>query len=287
MLTAAIMDQLTFTASFGEVDIEPEFSPMLARPITMDAVAFPALASPKLDGIRCVIRDGRAQTRENNDIPNLFIRGALAGLPDGLDGEVITYTDGRADCLEDIQSKVSSEDGQPDFVFHVFDDFAEPDVRADVRQNGIAAKVAGRGCVEVVPAVRAADLDELAALERQWVDGDGYEGVMIRAPGGAYKFGRSTVRQGLMLKIKRFQDDEAEVVAVVQEGDAARVSAYVVVWRGVRFKLGAGGSLESRARAWQMRGTLPGQRLTFRYRGLTTNGTPRNASFVCIRSDVF
>ncbi|WP_062114084.1 hypothetical protein [Aureimonas sp. AU40] len=287
MLTAAIMESLTFSASFGEVDLEPTFSPMLARPVSMDAVSFPVLASPKLDGIRCVIREGRAQTRENNDIPNAFIRAALVGLPDGLDGEIITYTAGQADCLEDIQSKVSSEDGQPEFVFHVFDDFAEPSTRADERHAGIAKRVAGRSCVAVVPSALVEDLATLEAFEAKSVDQDGFEGIMIRKPDGAYKFGRSTVRQGLLLKVKRFQDDEAEIVAVVQENDAARVGAFIVVWKGVRFKLAAGGSLDSRARAWKNRASLPGQRVTFRYRGLTTNGTPRNASFVCIRSDLF
>jgi DNA ligase-1 len=40
----------------------------------------------------------------------------------------------------------------------------------------------------------------------------GFEGVMIRDPLGPYKFGRSTVREGWLLRVKRFQDAEGVVI---------------------------------------------------------------------------
>ncbi len=40
----------------------------------------------------------------------------------------------------------------------------------------------------------------------------GYEGVMIRSFDGPYKCGRSTVREGFLLKVKRFKDSEAEIL---------------------------------------------------------------------------
>src|SRR5690606_28483163 len=40
----------------------------------------------------------------------------------------------------------------------------------------------------------------------------GYEGVMLRDPDGPYKFGRSTLREGTLLKLKRFEDAEAVVI---------------------------------------------------------------------------
>ena len=63
--------------------------PLLAYTVSdLAAVRFPVLASPKLDGVRCVIRDGVAMTRTLKPIPNRHVRAMLAHLPD-LDGELI------------------------------------------------------------------------------------------------------------------------------------------------------------------------------------------------------
>jgi DNA ligase-1 len=42
----------------------------------------------------------------------------------------------------------------------------------------------------------------------------GYEGIMLRAPYAPYKFGRSTLKEGYLMKLKRFEDSEAEVLKV-------------------------------------------------------------------------
>ena len=41
----------------------------------------------------------------------------------------------------------------------------------------------------------------------------GYEGLMLRDPNGIYKFGRSSVKENILLKVKEFMDDEAEIIA--------------------------------------------------------------------------
>ena len=46
---------------------------------------------------------------------------------------------------------------------------------------------------------------------------DGYEGLMLRAPDGPYKFGRSTVKENTLLKVKNFLDDEAEVIGFKEQ----------------------------------------------------------------------
>jgi DNA ligase-1 len=42
----------------------------------------------------------------------------------------------------------------------------------------------------------------------------GYEGLILRDPLSPYKYGRASMKQGWMLKLKRFQDDEAEIIGV-------------------------------------------------------------------------
>lgn len=41
--------------------------------------------------------------------------------------------------------------------------------------------------------------------------------MILRSHNGAYKHGRSTVREGGLLKLKRFLDSEAEVLEVIEE----------------------------------------------------------------------
>src|SRR5437899_138139 len=45
----------------------------------------------------------------------------------------------------------------------------------------------------------------------------GFEGVMLRKPDGPYKFGRSTVREGYLMKVKRFTQEEAVVVGYEEQ----------------------------------------------------------------------
>jgi DNA ligase-1 len=58
--------------------------------------------------------------------------------------------------------------------------------------------------------------EELLAYER-WCLDRGYEGVMLRDPDGPYKFGRSTMREGSLIKLKRFEEAEAVVVGFEEE----------------------------------------------------------------------
>jgi hypothetical protein len=51
---------------------------------------------------------------------------------------------------------------------------------------------------------------------------------MLRDPNGPYKFGRSTRKEGYLLKLKRFCDSEAEVIGVVElmhNGNEAKTNA--------------------------------------------------------------
>ena len=65
--------------------------------------------------------------------------------------------------------------------------------------------------VEKILPVEIRDAVQLADFEEQCLS-DGYEGVMVRTPDSPYKCGRSTEREGWLLKIKRFDDAEAVIL---------------------------------------------------------------------------
>jgi DNA ligase-1 len=67
--------------------------PILAEkiePSELENLKYPVLVSPKLDGIRCLIVDGKALSRSFKPIPNLFIQSLLSKQEfNGLDGELV------------------------------------------------------------------------------------------------------------------------------------------------------------------------------------------------------
>jgi DNA ligase 1 len=56
-------------------------------------------------------------------------------------------------------------------------------------------------------------MDALDAFEAKQLE-RGLEGVILRAPNGPYKFGRSSTNEGTLLKLKRFEDSEATIIGV-------------------------------------------------------------------------
>src|SRR5262245_1718542 len=99
------------------------FRPMLApnKCVDPEKVAMPCLASIKIDGIRCIIRDGIPVTRTIKPVRNRFITAVLSGLPDGLDGELVCGKPYGHDVMKRAQEGVMTADGEPDFTFYVFD----------------------------------------------------------------------------------------------------------------------------------------------------------------------
>src|SRR5262245_40530712 len=68
-------------------------------------------------------------SRQLKLIPNRFVRRTLEDM--GLhycDGELLTYSDGKWDDFNTVQSKIMTEGGQPNFVWFMFDHFQNQDM---------------------------------------------------------------------------------------------------------------------------------------------------------------
>lgn len=286
------------------------FQPLLAERKKPDLtkLTYPKLGSPKLDGIRCIIRDGQALSRKLKPIPNTFVQDCLRGLPEGLDGELIVGGEVDSRVWNGTQSGIMSRDGEPDFKYWIFD---------CVGDSGFADRY--RRAVEIVneylpayPWLRSVPhhtitgVDDAEHYESYYVE-KGFEGLMLRSLDGAYKFGRSTLKEEILLKLKRFEDAEAIVIDVVERmhntneqerderGYAKRSHAKagkvgtgtlgaLVCSIGVRedgsvglpgegvkevtFEIGTGFTQEQRETLWA-RGDLRGTIHTFKFQGLT------------------
>ncbi|KPP97389.1 DNA ligase [Marinobacter sp. HL-58] len=125
---------------------------------------------------------------------------------------------------------------------------------------------------------RVADRDELMALLDDTVAAGG-EGLMLRRGDSHHSTGRSDD----LLKVKRFDDAEAVVVAHLPgSGKYRGMMGSIRVERedGRQFRIGTGFSDAQR------RNPPPvGSIITYKYYGYTTTGLPRFASFLRVRND--
>lgn len=257
------------------------FKPMLSgkAPADLTKLTYPVLASPKLDGIRCIIRDGLALSRNLKPIPNERVREALEGLPDGVDGELMVEGGFNA-CQSFFMSREPSE-WTNDWWLFAFDWIRSLTAEQLPFQNRLAhltcwSENNGHNNLHVVQHVLIANSEQLLAYDAENV-ARGFEGTMVRDPEGPYKFGRSTAREGYLLKIKQFEDEEAVVVDAVERmhneneleqdalGHAKRSHAKAgmvpagdlgaLVCRtadGAEFQIGSGFTADQRSMYWEL-----------------------------------
>lgn len=298
------------------------FKPLLAEPA--EDIEFPVYASVKIDGIRACMLNGRLVSRRLKPIPNTYIRRTLEAIPslEYCDGELLTFTNGKMDDFNTIQSKVMTEAGKPEFYWYMFDHFKYPEHPFTERMVLIPK---GQQYTRVVTQILIHSEGELDAIEARAVS-DGWEGLMIRSPQGYYKYGRSTAKQGILLKVvRRFRAEaiitgtyermhNANEATIDERGYTERSShkdnkhgrgdlgGLDLLWNGmvsgklfpsialpaaggVEFSCGTGYDDALRAHLWEIRETLPGKIVTFEFRGIGVNMRPRFPAFIGFRND--
>lgn len=193
------------------------FKPMLATAIEdTSTLKFPVLASIKLDGIRATVQGGQLLSRNLKPIPNKKVQEKFKGLPEGFDGELIYGNPADEHAFSNTTSIVMSHDKDPGGVrFWVFDSFSDKpffERNQDVYEElfDIDADV------EQVHQHEINNEEELLAYEAAALE-QGHEGLMVRSLDGPYKQGRATLKQGYLLKLKRFKDGEARILSFVEE----------------------------------------------------------------------
>lgn len=289
------------------------FKPLLAATCEdMSALRFPLLASPKLDGIRAMVIDGKLVSRTMKPIPNLHVRDLFSNSKlEGLDGELIDGTPTDEDAFNRTTRSVMKVAGVPTGVrFHVFDRIG-PAIFAD-RIEKVMRLVDSLPGVHPVWHTEVNTLAEVRRYENLCVV-KGYEGIMLRDPSGPYKQGRSTMREQTLMKVKRFTDDEAIVIGCVEgehNANEAGKDAFgrtersshkagmvpngtlgalsVSNTRGQVFSIGTGFTAAQRVDLWSshVKGDgLIGKLVKYRYQAAGMKDVPRFPSFVGFRED--
>lgn len=279
--------------------------PMLSGKVDdVSHLNYPVEATPKLDGIRCLKVDGKVVSRTFKPIKNDFIRTHLeAILPDGADGEVMVGT-----TFQECTSGVMRQSGEPDFSFYMFD-YVKDDIKKPYLERMLDMQEwydqAGRPerVVLWLP-ITINDTDTLNSYEADCLN-DGYEGVMVRSPKGPYKCGRGTLNEGYLLKVKRFDDAEAEVIGfeeLLHNNNVATKDAFGRTERsshkenkvpagvlgklilkhpdtGIEFGCGTGLTAKQRKEFWENKDSLVGKIVKYKFFSIGVKDAPRHPVF--------
>lgn len=203
--------------------------PMLASDWDESKLRFPLIAQPKIDGVRALNMYGGLTGRSLKLFGNRYTTDFYSQeFFKGFDGELAAECETHPDLCRLTTSAVGTHAGQPFTLWWLFD-YITPITQSLTYLERYAElqKVVSRlqcyeeyqpwaGHLRVVPKKLIATRDELEEFDAQNLDA-GFEGTIIRDPHGKHKQGRSTVREGGLLRIKRFVESEA-IVRLITEG---------------------------------------------------------------------
>lgn len=276
--------------------------PMLAVSADLDKVRYPVFAQPKLDGIRCVVKDGQLLSRSLKPIRNQHCQDLFSHL-EGYDGELIVGDPCAEDVFQKSTSGVMTSKGTPKVGLYLFDRWDMNEIPYS-RRRAVIEHIYDHKQPEIipVPSELIQNREELDDYLERCIQ-KGYEGLILRSPESLYKYGRSTVNQAYLLKIKLFEDDEFEVIGFTEQmhnaneattnqlGRTERSShkdnlvptgvlgALVVAYKDVSFEVGTGFSFAEREEIYQNQSKYLGKLAKVKYQKSGMKDLPRFPSF--------
>ncbi|MFV7789974.1 DNA ligase [Aliarcobacter lanthieri] len=232
--------------------------------------------SEKLDGIRAYWSGEELQTKNGNKIfaPKWFTKNFP---PFELDGELFT----KQNDFENIQSIVLSHKESIEWENISYNIFEVPNQEGDFQKrlnflNNWLAKNPNK-FIKIIPQIKVNNIDELDDFLNKVLANDG-EGVILKN----YTLDYFTGRSDNVLKVKKFFDDEAEVISHNLNKNGSFKSLKVKLKNGIEFNLGNGFKNSDRLNPPKV-----GSIITFKYFDLTKNGKPKFASFLRVRQQEY
>jgi len=275
----------------------------------LDTLNYPVIVTPKLDGIRCLIKDGVALSRTLKPIPNKHIQQWASNNAvtfQGMDGELIVGSPTSPTVYRDTNSFVMSHDKVGDFMFYHFDWWDDTISDYINRTTPHEYHYEWPNYVHVLR-FEAGTKVELLEIEESYLN-EGYEGVIIRNSKGKYKYGRCTMKEANAFKLKRFEDAEATIVGFEEEmhnGNEAETNELgrtkrstskaglrgkgtlgALVCRtsdGIEFNIGSGFDSDDRTNFWRDKEQLKGAIVKYKHFPIGVKDKPRHPIFLGFR----
>jgi DNA ligase 1 len=280
-------------------------------------VKFPVYVSPKLDGVRCLAIDGNPMSKSMKIIPSNYLQHYFSHFSlHGLDGEIIVGNPVDKDCCRKTVSYVMSHDKIYDFTYYVFDLWNSKETFSETFSERFNQLKAGNlpDNTVLVETLLVNSFEELYAYETKCLE-EGHEGIMIRSPNSLYKNGRSSSREAYLLKLKRWEDAEGEIIGYEEKMHNANESslselgykerssfkdgmvptntlgAYKIrilngPFKGKIGNVGSGFKGDERVNLWQTKEEDLGKIITFKYFAVGVKDLPRFMVYLRFREKI-
>jgi len=295
------------------------FSPMLAPNETVDltTLKYPLLASYKLDGCRCIFKDGQMYSRALKQFPNIKLRnsfGSLSRLSKTediiLDGELLA----KSLTFNELSGLTRQLDKElpADLYFYCFDEVLNKDFTMSFQTRTSFLEVAciNHSRFQRVKQVWVYSVEEINELYKNalaW----GCDGLILRNINGRYKFGRGTIKEGLIFKMKPFVTFDSKIIDVIQstevrEGAEKKINElgrsvtskkkedrvlidkaadFVVLYKGKELKVTIAMTDEEKQAVWKHRKSYIGKWIEYKGMLVGSKDLPRHPVFLRFRED--
>jgi len=205
-----------------------KFKPFLApnKIIDIKELTYPMLASFKLDGIRCIIKDGEMFSRSLKSIPNVKLHEKFRRLKEFtrteprlkplLDGELLA----RSITFNELSGTVRALDREvpEDMYFYLFDSVINDkyDTKFLERTKQFTRlKSMYPDLIKIVEQKLVHTAEEAEAYFQEALL-FGCDGLILHSLDGKYKCGRGTINEGIIYKMKPYLTFDAQIIDVIQ-----------------------------------------------------------------------
>lgn len=267
--------------------------PMLAQDTKNPAIRrkckFPMFLQPKLNGVRSLslITNSRVVSTSRKGKPQNTIseiqEQLLKVFPENTicDGELYSHGQPLQRIVSAVKrEKTSRANIKFNLEFWIYDVILDEPFQ---KRNAFIEKHLPESTILLkrVPTYIVYSWDQVVEHHNNFVK-DGYEGAILRDMITPYEI---DVRSKSLLKVKRFADEEFEIVGV-EEGTGKDESTAIfvcVTQQGARFSARPKGTWELRNEYWENRECMIGKDLTVRFFNYTEDGIPFHPVGLVIR----
>ena len=242
------------------------------------------IIQPKLDGVRCICSKDGMFTRQGKPIPGAphimeALKTTFEEFPDVvLDGEL--YNHELKDNFNEIISLVRKEKDDEDrrtksknlIQYHVYD-YVSKDSYKDRYLRLFRLLPVSFDCIKILGCHTVNSEEELMTSYNNFIE-KGYEGAMVRINNYGYEHKRSKS----LLKLKKFIDEEFEIVELLEgEGNNSGMVGRVklLTKEGKEFGANMTGTWEECVELLKIKDQYAGGEATIKYFELTPDGIPR------------
>ena len=205
-----------------------KFKPFLApnKIVDIHTLKYPLLASFKLDGIRCIIKDGEMCSRSLKPINNVKLHEKFkqlkqftineAHLKPILDGELLA----RSMPFNALSGTVRASDRElpEDMYFYLFDSVINEqyDTKFILRTEQLnKLGLMYPDLIKIVEQKLVHTSEQVEEYFQEALD-FGCDGLILHSLDGKYKCGRGTINEGIIYKMKPYLTFDAKIIDVIQ-----------------------------------------------------------------------